>query len=83
MEPQRFKARPDEVIDREQSEDNVADDSAATLVSIGQTVGEINQKSDNILENQQVMLARTNAIFTQGYELAQFKVPRLFVVFPE
>ena len=81
--PIRIKALPDVVIDGEQSEDDTAEHCAVALEQLDLKLGRIDQKIDNVIENQEVLLARTNAILQQAYELAEFTVPRLFIVLPD
>ncbi|CAF1574142.1 unnamed protein product, partial [Didymodactylos carnosus] len=71
LDPPRFKAYPDELLDCYVSDIDVT------------TNCKTQEKLDLIIDNQGKILSRLDVILRQAYQLAEFTVPRFFIVMIE
>ncbi|CAF4419774.1 unnamed protein product, partial [Didymodactylos carnosus] len=71
LDPPRFKAYPDELLD-------------CYISDTGMTTNcKTHEKLDLIIDNQGKILSRLDAILRQAYQLAEFTVPRFFIIMIE
>ncbi|CAF1270172.1 unnamed protein product, partial [Didymodactylos carnosus] len=75
--PWRINAYPDDVLDC------IAPFHAESNETAGSAIQRIDKRTEKIYENTSVLFERIESILCQTYELAEFTVPRLFIVLPE
>ncbi|CAF3387172.1 unnamed protein product [Rotaria sp. Silwood1] len=76
LEPKRIRAHVDQIIDCDECENDVDDDIRTDIRRIIDTT----QKT---LDNTTLLIAKADAILRQAYELAEFTMPRLFIILPD
>ncbi len=58
-------------------------DDVNNYSELNQTITNMNNKLDKALEDLAILKAKADAILRQTFELAEFPVPRLFIILPE
>jgi hypothetical protein len=82
LNPLRIKANIEIIIDCHKPMNHVTGTSMLHD-NMRQQVSQIHHYSTRILENTEILMKKTDRILRQTFELAEFTVPRLFIVLPE
>ncbi len=82
LKPLRIKANIEIIIDCHKPMNNV-EVTSEFPDDMRQQISQIQHNSTRILENTEILVKKADRILRQTFELAEFTVPRLFIVLPE